>query len=148
MKSQYLAILAVCVLILVAVFLWTSVGGPSYPVNLTVKALEGGTEEDQFVMLKGPKQPIYPSASHLQPMAGPEPRSLTAAMAAPLLTSEPIASEQFRKLHALIKPQEGESKYLDEIPWMGTLWEARQKAAAEGKPIFVMATGYHSLGFC
>jgi hypothetical protein len=55
---------------------------------------------------------------------------------------------RFQHLRELVKPQEGESKYLDEIPWVGTLWDARRKAAAEGKPIFVLATGYNALGLC
>jgi len=50
----------------------------------------------------------------------------------------PLASEQFDKLHALIKRQPGESRWM-EIAWHPTVWEARQKAAAEGKPLFIWA---------
>jgi hypothetical protein len=48
----------------------------------------------------------------------------------------PITPEQFEKVHKLIKPQPGESRWR-EIPWETSLWEARRKAAAEGKPIVV-----------
>jgi hypothetical protein len=44
----------------------------------------------------------------------------------------------FEKLHALIKRQPGESRWM-EIDWYPTVWEARRKAAAEGKPLFLMA---------
>jgi len=44
----------------------------------------------------------------------------------------------FEKLHSLIKRQPGESRWM-EIDWYPSVWEARQKAAATGKPIFLMA---------
>ncbi len=44
----------------------------------------------------------------------------------------------FEKLHALVKRQPGESRWM-EVDWHPSVWEARQKAAAEGKPIFLMA---------
>ena len=49
-----------------------------------------------------------------------------------------IPAAQFDKLHRLIKPQAGESRF-QEIPWLLSVWEARTKAAAEGKPILVWA---------
>lgn len=45
---------------------------------------------------------------------------------------------EFDKLHNLIKRQPGESRWM-EIDWYPSVWEARQRAAAEGKPIFIMA---------
>lgn len=51
---------------------------------------------------------------------------------------KPIGSEQFEKLHKMLKPQPGESRWM-EIDWYPSVWEARQKAAAEGKPLFIMA---------
>ena len=51
---------------------------------------------------------------------------------------ESIPDSEFQKLHRLIKPQTGESRWM-EIDWHPTVWEARQRAAAEGKPIFIMA---------
>jgi hypothetical protein len=38
----------------------------------------------------------------------------------------------------MLKLQPGESRWM-EIDWHPSVWEARQKAAAEGKPIFIMA---------
>jgi len=58
----------------------------------------------------------------------------------PLCAGEPgrIDSAEFEKLHSMIKPQSGESRWM-EIDWYPSVWEARQKAAAEGKPLFLMA---------
>jgi hypothetical protein len=58
---------------------------------------------------------------------------------------EPIAPEQFSKLHTLIKPKAGEEKWT-EIPWLTSLWEARQRAAKEGKPILLWEMDGHPLG--
>ena len=58
----------------------------------------------------------------------------------------PIPPEDFAKIMAAIKPADDQSKYLDEIPWVGSLWEARKEAAAEGKPLFIFATTRHPLG--
>ncbi len=53
---------------------------------------------------------------------------------------EPAAlpEEQFEKLHQMIKPQRGEARWM-EIDWYPNIWEARQKAAREGKPLFIWA---------
>lgn len=54
----------------------------------------------------------------------------------------------FNKLHKLIKPQAGESRF-QEIPWLLSVWEGRQKAAAEGKPMLVWAGGWGvPIGVC
>jgi hypothetical protein len=52
----------------------------------------------------------------------------------------PIPPEKFAAIHELIKPQAGESRWR-EIPWLTSIWEARKKAAAEGKPIFIIYGG-------
>ena len=49
-----------------------------------------------------------------------------------------IGEVPFQSLQKLITPQQGESRWM-EIDWYPTLWEARKRAAAEGKPIFLMA---------
>ena len=54
---------------------------------------------------------------------------------------KPIPPDQFDKLYKMIKPQPGESLFM-EIPWELSLWEGRQKAAAEGKPMLVWAGGW------
>ena len=51
-----------------------------------------------------------------------------------------LSAEQFAKTLALIKPQPGESKWT-EIPWLLSVHDARVKAAAEGKPIFIWSSG-------
>jgi hypothetical protein len=59
---------------------------------------------------------------------------------APAQQSEarPLGHAKLEQLHRLIKPQPGESRWM-EIDWYPNVWEARQKAAAEGKPLFIMA---------
>ncbi|MCI0456205.1 MAG: DUF3578 domain-containing protein [Gemmataceae bacterium] len=59
--------------------------------------------------------------------------------------ADPIDPEQFDKLHTLIKPSAGEDRWA-EIPWLASLWEARQRAAAEGKPILLWEMDGHPLG--
>lgn len=49
-----------------------------------------------------------------------------------------IGDVEFENLHQMLKPQRGESRWM-EIDWYPSVWQARQKAAAEGKPIFFMA---------
>jgi hypothetical protein len=63
---------------------------------------------------------------------------LAAAFVPALADTTPLPTAQVEKLHALIKPQAGESRWM-EIDWYPNVWEARQKAAAEGKPLFLMA---------
>ena len=65
--------------------------------------------------------------------------TLTAAKA-----SEPITAEQFKQLMTVIKPGPEEDKWA-RIPWMTDLWEARRRAATEGKPILVWEMDGHPL---
>lgn len=58
--------------------------------------------------------------------------------AAPEDRRERLTSDDFEALHRLIRREEGESRWL-EIDWHPSVWEARRKAAAEGKPIFILA---------
>ncbi|MBX9679941.1 MAG: hypothetical protein K2X38_14355 [Gemmataceae bacterium] len=48
-------------------------------------------------------------------------------------TADELSPAKFEKLHALIKPDPKIS--FERIPWLTSLWAARQKAAAEDKPI-------------
>jgi hypothetical protein len=50
----------------------------------------------------------------------------------------PLSPEEFDKLHKMIKRQPGEARWM-EIDWHPTIWEARQKAAIEDKPLFIWA---------
>ena len=77
-------------------------------------------------------------------------RFILASLIAVLFTTapraaEPIKPEQFGKLHALIKPQADEEKFM-QISWLTSLWQARQKAASEGKPILLWEMDGHPLG--
>ena len=76
-------------------------------------------------------------------------RSIFLLAAAAVVTSafgsDPISPQQFPKMHALIKPKPDESKW-EQIPWLVSLWEARQRAAAEGKPILLWEMDGHPLG--
>jgi hypothetical protein len=49
-----------------------------------------------------------------------------------------LSTAEVEKLHQLIKPQPGESRWM-EIVWYPNVWEARQRAAKEGKPLFIWA---------
>ncbi len=65
---------------------------------------------------------------------------LAVAWVGPLRADEPkpLPADQFDKLHKLIKPQAGESRWM-EIDWYPSVWEGWQKAAKEGKPLFIWA---------
>ena len=59
-----------------------------------------------------------------------------------------LNAESFATIHRKIRPQTGESRWM-EIPWLTNLHEARRKAAAEGKPLFLMVSGKGiSIGMC
>ncbi len=59
-----------------------------------------------------------------------------------------LTPEQFAEFHALIKPAPHESPWA-KIPWQASVLEARQRAAAEGKPILIWAGGgAPPLGVC
>jgi hypothetical protein len=64
-------------------------------------------------------------------------RSL-AALAVLALAGPALAAESFDKLHAFLKPQPGESRWM-EIDWYPSVWEGRLKAVAEGKPLLLWA---------
>jgi hypothetical protein len=66
-------------------------------------------------------------------------------LAAVARSAEPIPPKQFAQLHALIKPSPNEEKWTA-IPWLANLWEARQRAAAQGKPILLWEMDGHPLG--
>ena len=52
---------------------------------------------------------------------------------------------QLDDLLALIKPGRGEDAW-DRVPWLASLWEARQRAAAQGKPVLLWEMDGHPLG--
>ena len=59
-----------------------------------------------------------------------------------------LNAETFASIHKQIGPRPGESRWM-KIPWLTDLHEARQKAAAEGKPLLLMVSGKGlSIGMC
>jgi len=52
--------------------------------------------------------------------------------------AQQLSLTEFEKLHQMLKRQPGESRWM-EIDWYPNVWEARQKAGKEGKPLFIWA---------
>jgi hypothetical protein len=52
----------------------------------------------------------------------------------------PISASEFGRLHGLIGPQPGEAKWAA-VPWLTNLEEARRRAAALDRPLFVWRAG-------
>jgi hypothetical protein len=59
--------------------------------------------------------------------------------------AEPIKPADFADLHKLIQPTAEESVWLS-VNWSTDLWQAREKAATEGKPILLWEMDGHPLG--
>ncbi|QEL16187.1 hypothetical protein [Limnoglobus roseus] len=58
----------------------------------------------------------------------------------------PVMSErEFLAVLAAVRPARGEDVFAD-IPWHTSLWEARQQAASDGKPILLWEMDGHPLG--
>ena len=58
---------------------------------------------------------------------------------------EPPLAERLEELEALIRPQPKEQRWL-EVPWTTDLWDARRRAAEQGRPIFLWEMDGHPLG--
>lgn len=56
-----------------------------------------------------------------------------------------LSTAEFERLHAEIVPDESQEAWT-QIPWSTNLWATRQRAVAEGKPIFMWAMNGHPLG--
>ena len=63
-----------------------------------------------------------------------------AACAAPFAVATEDLGKSFVELRDLIKPSPGESPWF-EINWYSRVQEAREKAAAEGKPLVIYIGG-------
>jgi hypothetical protein len=73
---------------------------------------------------------------------------LLALFAAGTLHAAPPAALTDAEAAAVLKtvrPNAGEDAYA-QVPWLTSLWEARKKAAAEGKPILLWEMDGHPLG--
>ena len=58
-----------------------------------------------------------------------------------------VTPAQFAKFLALLRPKTEEMRF-GEIPWLFDLWEARTKAAAEGKPLLILGAAGNPCGTC
>lgn len=58
-----------------------------------------------------------------------------------------LSVESFGHIRKLILPTDAESGW-SKISWMSDLFEARLRAAKEGKPLFVWSMAAEPLGFC
>ena len=56
-----------------------------------------------------------------------------------------LTFERFEAIQTLIQPRQEENAYLG-VPWETSLWEARKRAAREGKPILLWEMDGHPLG--
>jgi hypothetical protein len=71
------------------------------------------------------------------------------SLALAVALSQEIVDPSFERLHSMVRPAQKEAPW-SEIPWMTSLWQARERAAAEGKPLLIWAAGGggHPLGLC
>jgi hypothetical protein len=66
-------------------------------------------------------------------------------------TPDPVArpasmtDAEFAVLLKAVRPCTGEDEF-DKIPWLVSIWDAREKAAKEGKPILLWEMDGHPLG--
>lgn len=59
-----------------------------------------------------------------------------------------LAPSEFEAAHRLIRPDVREALFKD-VDWHTSVWEARKRAAVEGKPIFIWAgNGGGPIGVC
>jgi hypothetical protein len=54
--------------------------------------------------------------------------------------AQDLSPASFARLHALIKPLPGESKWA-KVPWLTNLAEARKRASAEDRPLLLWRAG-------
>ena len=67
------------------------------------------------------------------------------SLTCPTIAAPPLASDDAAKLRALIRPLDDEDPF-DTIAWEISLWDARKKAAAAGKPVVLWEMDGHPLG--
>ena len=86
----------------------------------------------------------FAGAGHLSRQAGAE-KPKEQAQGGDAVTE--LTPAQFGKFHALLRPKAKETGF-GKIPWMFDLWEAREKAAAEGKPLLILGAAGNPCGTC
>lgn len=62
-----------------------------------------------------------------------------------ILAAAPQSALELETLQALVLPSTEESSWLN-IPWHANLWDARRRAAREGKPILLWEMDGNPLG--
>jgi hypothetical protein len=60
-------------------------------------------------------------------------------------TAPPLTDTEYGAVRRLVKPAADEDKWA-QVPWLSSLWQARQRAAALGKPILLWEMDGHPLG--
>jgi len=64
----------------------------------------------------------------------------------PVVTPPPAMTDvEFTKLLAAVRPCAGEDEF-DKVPWLTSIWDAREAAAKAGKPILLLEMDGHPLG--
>jgi hypothetical protein len=75
--------------------------------------------------------------------------ALPALLLAATVQAEPtkpaLPDTEYTSALKAIRPAAGEDRFT-QIPWLTSLWEARQKAAEQGKPILLWEMDGHPLG--
>ncbi|MCI0682539.1 MAG: hypothetical protein L0Y71_10580 [Gemmataceae bacterium] len=111
-----------------------------------IEALERESADDKAapsVAIEPVPQAAAPMALNPKAVEGPSP-AVTPAVAA-VRSPSVYTADELLGLHEVIRPRPGEALWA-EIPWITDLWEARKKAAAEGKPIFVWSAMADPIG--
>src|SRR5260370_28098622 len=73
------------------------------------------------------------------------PALLVCGLAGLAAAAEPLDPEQFDELFDGIKPSLKEDSWA-RVPWLTSLWQARQRAAREGKPLLLWEMDGNPLG--
>jgi hypothetical protein len=71
--------------------------------------------------------------------------ALAVAASATAVRADGLSEAESASVLKAVRPAAGEDRY-DQIPWLTSLWEARQVAAREGKPILLWEMDGHPLG--
>jgi len=111
-------------------------GGTDIPVGARTDERNPSTERMHFMRLMKSLGMI--AILGMMPWAGVSAQVATPSVQAG--SAEALTATTFAKYLKQIKPQPGESRWMD-VPWFTDLHEARQKAAAEGKLLFIYSSG-------
>ena len=89
---------------------------------------------------------VHPALAENPPQAQAKARSKAANQGVSDAVTE-LTPAQFGRFHALLRPKAAEMRF-GLIPWLFDLWEARKKAAAEGKPLLILGASGNPCGTC